>query len=73
MTTALSNAQTMEFKKLAIQAQQLKDNAGAAVDMTELTNAHGTAGTVKAGASGTAGEVDVSGNCLKRQDLDYGL
>lgn len=44
--TALGNTQTLEFKKLAIQAQQLKDNAGAAIDMTELTALSGTVATL---------------------------
>lgn len=44
--TALPNPQTMEFKKLAIQAQQLKDNAGAAIDMAELTALSGTVATL---------------------------
>lgn len=37
MATALHKEKTMDFKKLAIQAQQLKDNTGTAVDMTTLT------------------------------------
>lgn len=44
--TALNNAFTMEFKKLAIQAQQLKDNTGAAIDMTELTALSGNIATI---------------------------
>lgn len=44
--TALINSQTLDFKKLAVQAQQLKDNAGAAIDMTELTALSGTVATI---------------------------
>lgn len=45
MATALKNHQTMDFKSLAIQAQQLKDNTGAAVNMTELTALTGAKAT----------------------------
>lgn len=37
MATALPKTSTIDMKSMAIQAQQLKDNTGAAVDMTELT------------------------------------
>lgn len=46
MATALKSHQTMDFKRLAIQAQQLKDNTGAAVNMTELTALTGKTGVV---------------------------
>lgn len=44
--TALKSHQTMDFKALAIQAQQLKANDGSAVDMTELTALTGKTGVV---------------------------
>lgn len=47
MATALKRSQTANFKGLAIKAQQLMDNTGAAVDMTTLTGMAGTVNTIK--------------------------
>ena len=59
MATALGRTQTVDMAKLALQVQQLKDNAGNAVDVADLTQAGGTSGTIQAGKSGQAGKVDV--------------
>lgn len=74
MATALSKTQTIDMAKLALQAQQLKDNTGAAVDMTELTalsgqpitNLKNAATHVAAGATKTLTAADAN----KWTDLD---
>jgi hypothetical protein len=45
MATALHKTKTIDMKNLAIQCQQLKDNTGAAVNITELTAFSGTTAT----------------------------
>ncbi len=58
MATALHKTKTMDFKNMAIQCQQLKDNAGLAVDITELTALQGVEWSALDGA--IAGTVVVS-------------
>lgn len=48
MATALSKDKTVNMKSLAIQAQQLKDNNGNAVNVADLVTIGGTTGTVVA-------------------------
>lgn len=43
MATALPRGETMDFKKMAIQCQQLKANDGTAVDIADVVTALGTA------------------------------
>lgn len=50
-TTALDRTSTLDRKNLAIQVQQLQDNSGNAVDVTELTNSSGSAQFVAGGAT----------------------
>jgi hypothetical protein len=61
MTTALKNADTIDMKHLAIQVQQLKNNAGSPVDVSDIVAgiAAGQFPDINAGASGTAGSVNV--------------
>lgn len=61
MTTALKNTETLDFKKLAIQCQQLKANDGTAVNVADIVAgvAAGQFPDILAGASGTAGSFQV--------------
>ena len=58
MATALSKTNTMDFKNMAIQCQQLKANDGTAVDIDELTALSGTEFTALDGV--TPGTVSAS-------------
>lgn len=55
-TTALGKMSTMNFRKLALQAQQLKDNTGAAINISDLTN--GQAASLAAGSTKTLTTAD---------------
>lgn len=57
MATALPRTETMDFKSMALQCQQLKDNTGAAVNMTELTALTGSTLVVPS-VTATASEVN---------------
>lgn len=48
MATALAKQNTVDFSNMAIQVEQLKNDAGSAVDVSDLVNIAGTAGTVVA-------------------------
>lgn len=63
MATALHKTRTIDMKNLAVQCQQLKDNTGAAVNITELTALTGitaTAAEISTLAGVTAGTVTAS-------------
>lgn len=51
MATALPKTQTSNWSNMALQAQQLKDNSGNAVNMTELTGLSGNPATQLANTS----------------------
>ncbi len=88
MATALHKTKTVDFKNMALQCQQLKDNAGLAVDLTELTALTGaelgfidgvTAGTAlasKALVLGASKEIatitTLTATTLNSTDLDAG-
>lgn len=69
MATALSKQNTVDMAGMAIQAQQLKDNTGAAVNMTELTALTG-ATVALASVTSTTNELNDSDKSLRSVVFD---